>query len=77
MILWVTKRIVIPVDCQMFEQFLVQAIAGDLVESAEGLVHQQDARTRQQRARDRDALPLSARKLMRIGVLPTRRAPSS
>ncbi len=53
------------------EQLFVEAVAGDLVERAEGLVHQQDARTRQQRARDRDPLSLAARELMRIGVLAT------
>ena len=49
-------------------QLLVEAVARDLVERAERLVHQQDLRVADQRAGDRDALALAAGQLVRIGV---------
>ena len=47
-------------------QLLVEAVARDLVERAEGLVHHQQARLEAERARDRDALLHAARELPRV-----------
>ena len=63
-----------PVVRQTLQQLLVQAVAGDLVERAERLVHQQHPRARDQRAGDRHALAHAARQLMRKGLLPALRA---
>ena len=51
-------------------QLLVQPVARDLVERAERLVHQQEPRPAEQRARDRDALAHAAGELVREAVLP-------
>jgi hypothetical protein len=45
------------------QQFLVQPVAHDLVQRAEGFVHQQDVGVEGQRPRDRGALLHAARKL--------------
>ena len=47
---------------------LVEPVAGDLVERAERLVHQQDLRVAGQRPRNRHALALPARHLVRPGI---------
>src|SRR5580704_10545214 len=51
-------------------QFLVEPVARDLVERAERLVHEQDARAAEQGARDRDTLAHAARELMREASFP-------
>ena len=56
------------------QQFLVQPVAGDLVQRAERLIHQQHARSAQQRARDRHALAHAARQLVRQRLLPARQS---
>src|SRR5450432_1499416 len=50
-------------------QLLVEAVARDLVERAEGLVHHQQARLEGERAGDRDALLHPARQLPRVLLL--------
>ena len=45
------------------QKLLVQMVAGDLVERAERLVHQQELGLEAERARDRDALLHAAREL--------------
>ena len=67
--LWVTNRIVVPGRLPDAQQLLVHVLAGDLVERAERLVHQQDLRPRDERPRDRDPLPHPARQLPGIGLL--------
>ncbi|MCY1519116.1 hypothetical protein D9M68_538550 [compost metagenome] len=47
------------------QQLFVQLVARDLVERAEGLIHQQDAGPGHQRAGDRHALALAARQFVR------------
>ena len=56
------------------QQLLVELVAGDLVERAERLVHQQDARPADQRPGDRHALAHAAGKLVRQRVLAAREA---
>src|SRR4051812_21413392 len=51
-------------------QLFVQPVARDLVERTERLVHQQEARAAEQRARDRDALAHAAGQLVREVLLP-------
>jgi hypothetical protein len=41
-------------------QFLIEAVAGNLIERPEGLVHQKQARPAEQRPCDRDALTHAA-----------------
>ncbi len=60
--------------CQSAEQVVVELEAGDLVERRERLVHQQQRRLGDQRARDRDAHLHAAGQLARIGVARSRRA---
>jgi len=50
------------------EQVVIQPKARDLVERGEGLVHQQDLRLRDERARDRHPHAHAARELARIGA---------
>ena len=54
-------------------ELAVQLRAGDRIERAERLVHQQDRRVGGQRARHADALPLTARQLQRRPVRVGRR----
>ena len=56
------------------QQFLVEPVAGDLVERAERLVHQQQLGIVDERAGDRDALAHAARQFVGIGLLPARQA---
>ena len=60
---WVTKTIVLPVCVPEPQQLLVELVADDLVERAEGLVHQQQVGVEGQRAGDRGALLHAAREL--------------
>src|SRR5438270_3075440 len=48
------------------DELVLQALARDAVDSAEGLVHQEDGRVRAESARETDALTLASGKLMRI-----------
>src|SRR5207302_1677106 len=50
------------------QKLVLETFAGDPVDSAEGLVHEQDGRVRTQRAGEADALLLTARKLVRVAV---------
>jgi hypothetical protein len=50
------------------QELVLQTIAGDAVDGAEGLVHQQHRRIHAERASDADALPLAARKLVRVAL---------
>ena len=65
------RRLRVPPDA---EELFVQPVAGDLIERAKGLVHEQDLWRCDERARDRNALPHAARKLVRKGVVPVREA---
>ena len=60
---WVTKTTVFLVRAPQFEKLLVELVAHDLVERAEGLVHQEQLRVEGERAGDRDALLHAARQL--------------
>ena len=51
------------------QQLQVEALAGHLVEGAEGLVHQQQGRIERERTGDRYALLHAARELPRVVVL--------
>ena len=66
--LWVTNTTVMFLCCVQMLQIDVELIAGQRVERAERLVHQQQPRIEQQRAAHRNALPHSARQRARIAV---------
>ena len=61
------------------EELLLHGAAGDRVEGAEGLVHQEQRRIRRERARHADALPLAARELRgrRVRRIPPAAVPPS
>ena len=65
---WVTKTAVQSLFRSQAQQFLVETIAGHLVERAEGLVEQQQAGPGGKGAGDRYAHLHSARELPRIGA---------
>ncbi len=71
---WVTKTTVLLRALPEPQQLLVQLVAGDLVERAERLVHQQELGLEAERARDRDALLHAARQLPGELALEARRA---
>ena len=86
---WVTSTMVLPVRCQISSSDWLICVAGDGVERAERLVHQQDRGIERQGAGDRDALAHAAGELARplvagvaeadqvqhrLGALPQRRA---
>jgi hypothetical protein len=71
---WVTKTVVWPVSSWRPAQPAAQFLAHLGVERAERLVEQQHARLDGQRAGQRHALPLAARELRRVAVLPAPRA---
>ena len=56
------------------EQLVLHQLARLDVERRERLVHQQDLRVEDQHLRERDALPHSARQLVRVAVLEAREA---
>ncbi len=60
---WVTKQMVLFGTVPELQQLLVEVVANDLVERAEGLVHQQKIGVEGERAGDRGALLHAARKL--------------
>ena len=62
---WVTKMTVSFFSLPQLEQVAVELVARDLVERAEGLVHQQQRGLRDQAARDRHAHLHAARQLAR------------
>ena len=65
---WVTKMNVIPSSCLERLELDLEVLAQLRVERAQRLVEQQHARSQHQRARERDALLLSARQL--VGLAP-------
>ena len=65
---WVIMTVVSPSRCVQGAVVVAERIAGEGIERAERLVHQDDARPRRQRPRDADALALAARQLMRQAV---------
>ncbi len=50
------------------EKLIIEPVAGDFVERAEGLIHQEDVRLALQGACNRNALALPARKLVWIAI---------
>ena len=72
----VTNTTAAPVSAQMREQLGLHALAGHLVEGAERLVHEQQARAFGQRPGDRDALLHAAGELVRV-VLAKSASPTS
>ena len=67
--LWVTKTIVLPRLRPEPQEQQVHLVAGERVERAEGLVHQQHGGVLRERPHDRGALLHAARELARVGLL--------
>jgi hypothetical protein len=68
-IVCVTRIAVVPLSLPDAQKLHVHALARDLVERAEGFVHQKDLGFQHQRAGDGDALLHAARKLRGLGIL--------
>ena len=65
---WVTKTTVLRSSLLEAQELVLQPLAVDRVDGAEGLVHEHQRRVGGQRAGDADALALAARKLRRVAV---------
>ena len=65
---WVTQTIVLRSSRWMREQLVLQPLAGDRVDRAERLVHQDHRRVGGEPAGDADALLLAAGELARVAV---------
>ena len=65
---WVTNMIVVPVSRQNPQQLLVELVAGELVQCAEGFVHQQHPGPAHERAGDGHPLAHPPRQFVRQGV---------
>ena len=61
---WVTKTIVLRTLACSAQELVLQPVAGDRVDGAERLVHQQHGRVGRQRPGHADALPLAAGELV-------------
>ena len=72
---WVTKPMVLPVRAHSFSSLFVQPVAHDLIQRAEGFVHQQDIGIKGQRPGDAGPLLHAARKLPGKLLAEARQAP--
>ena len=65
---WVTKRIVLASSLLEAQELVLEALADDRVDGAEGLVHEHQRRVRGEGPRHADALALATRELAGIAV---------